>query len=517
MTSSDRPQKPSASWFNWRTRLILITLILLVTGATLEYYIQYSSPPPLRAAGKDFLIKPYLQFGKETDGSGAEIAWASPDDGETRNWQFEIYQRGTATGPVKTMPVIESKPVAIEGLPRFKTFSAAVPTIMTSERDQQYYLRKNGQVVFQATLHRLNYGKAPNQTLRFDVAGDLASGLGSERMVAKELFNSRPNFVVIPGDIVYNFGRTLEYLDHFFPVYNADQTSLEGVPAIRSTMFIAAPGNHDIEMGARFDTRNLDQFPDGLAYFYLWNQPTNGPQLKRGGPNTSVAHGSAQHLRAFEEAAGDRYPSMANFSLDIANCHFTCMDANPYVNWQDPEMRGWVERDLQAATKRGAQWKFVVFHQASFSSDTHHFLDQQMRVLSDVFERNHVDIVFSGHVHNYQRTYPLHFKPKPAASGALRHPDGSVEGTLQLDKKFDGLKDTHPDGVIYMVTGCGGATMTGGSIAADQKLWQPFTQHFLLQFSFTQCDVEGKRLIVRQIGANGKELDHFEIDKSSGP
>ena len=36
-----------------------------------------------------------------------------------------------------------------------------------------------------------------------------------------------------------------------------------------------------------------------------------------------------------------------------------------------------------------------------------------MRVIAPILEANHVDIVFSGHVHNYQRSFPLTFAPKP--------------------------------------------------------------------------------------------------------
>ena len=43
-----------------------------------------------------------------------------------------------------------------------------------------------------------------------------------------------------------------------------------GAPLLRSVLFIAAPGNHDIA------DRDLDKNPDGLAYFYYWTQPLNG-------------------------------------------------------------------------------------------------------------------------------------------------------------------------------------------------------------------------------------------------
>ena len=37
------------------------------------------------------------------------------------------------------------------------------------------------------------------------------------------------------------------------------------------------------------------------------------------------------------------------------------------------------------------------------------FNEQQMRLLAGLFESGRVDIVFGGHVHNYQRSFPLRF------------------------------------------------------------------------------------------------------------
>jgi hypothetical protein len=107
---------------------------------------------------------------------------------------------------------------------------------------------------------------------------------------------------------------------------------------------------------------------------------------------------------------GDTYPRMANFSFDYGNAHWTVLDSNPYVDWTNPELRGWAERDLAAARER--TWRFVAFHHPGFNSSKAHLNDQQMRLLADVFEAGGVDVVFSGHVQNYQRTYPLRFTPE---------------------------------------------------------------------------------------------------------
>ena len=79
--------------------------------------------------------------------------------------------------------------------------------------------------------------------------------------------------------MVYEYGLISEYREKFLPVYNADEAApTAGAPLLRSIPFVAAPGNHDTEI------RDLDKYPDALAYFLYWDQPLNGPLGKEGGP-----------------------------------------------------------------------------------------------------------------------------------------------------------------------------------------------------------------------------------------
>ena len=82
-------------------------------------------------------------------------------------------------------------------------------------------------------------------------------------------------------------------------------------------------------------------------------------------------------------------------------------------------------------------------------------------LIAPILETGKVDIVFAGHVHNYQRTYPLTFAPDNFGSqlvaGANNIRTGkTVNGRWTLDKDFNGKKNTKPNGVIYIVTGAGG-------------------------------------------------------------
>ncbi len=273
---------------------------------------------------------------------------------------------------------------------------------------------------------------------------------------------------------------------------------------------MAAPGNHDIAH------RDLAKTPDGLAYFYYWLQPLNGPMGKEGDALVAPVPGPAEHKKAFLDVAGDAFPRMANFSFDYGNAHWTVLDANPTVDWSSSSLQEWVASDLDAA--KTATWRFVSFHQPGFNSSKKHFDEQQMRVLAPIFEAGRVDVVFNGHVHNYQRSYPMHFAPDAQSSGAeasgTRKKSRHVDGKWTLDKKFDGQADTTPDGVIYLVTGAGGQHLYNPEQQDDPASWQEFTfKHVSKVHSLTVADIDGSTATIRQLTASGDEVDRFVITK----
>jgi hypothetical protein len=259
--------------------------------------------------------------------------------------------------------------------------------------------------------------------------------------------------------------------------------------------------------------------------------PLNGPYKTPRATNTPTMRGDSALVRSLASAMRGRYPQMANYSFDFGNAHWTVLDANVYMDWTDPVLRNWVARDIAAAAARGTTWKFVMFHQPGFNSSKTHFTEQQMRLVADIFEQQGVDVVFTGHVHNYQRSYPLKFlvkldgDPKVAKDGALHAPRDysgqlpfTLDGDYTFDKTFDGVTRTRPEAPIYIVTGAGGAGLYTPEQTGKRDSWQPFTAKFIAdKFSFSVVDIDGSRLTFRQLAADGAEIDRFVITKPERP
>jgi hypothetical protein len=244
----------------------------------------------------------------------------------------------------------------------------------------------------------------------------------------------------------------------------------------------------------------------------------NGPVGKEGGPLVAPVTGPCANKKAFTDAAGEAFPRMANFSFDYGDAHWTVLDANATVDWTAPELQEWVARDLAAA--KGACWRFVSFHQPGFQSSKTHFHEQYMRILAPIFEAGKVDVVFNGHVHNYQRTYPMRFVPSAINEAAPIMKDGKpsktrhVDGKWTLDKSFNGRSDTTPEGVIYVVTGAGGQHLYNPEQQDDPASWQEFTfKHVSKIHSLTLAEVDGSTVTIRQLTPECEEVDRFVITK----
>ena len=338
-----------------------------------------------------FLVKPYLQPGHSVAAGKVVLMWHTADSDSS--WTVET--RAAADGPWQAFAKAPSSVrIAVPTIEPHRVYHLSL-TGLEPGKKFGYRLKQDGKVVFEAE------GRSPrsaNEKQRFVVFGDCGANSPEQRAIAYQTFLAKPHYVMITGDIVYEKGLISEYRSNFWPIYNAETASpSEGAPLLRSTLFLACPGNHDIA------SRNLEKTPDGLAYFYYWFQPLNGPVAAEGSALVAPVVGPEETKKAFLAGAGKAFPRMANFTLDYGNVHWTVLDANATVDWTDRELQSWVAKDLESA--QGSTWRFVSFHQPGFSSSKTHFDEQYMRILAPVFEAGKVDLVFSGHVHNYRRSF----------------------------------------------------------------------------------------------------------------
>ena len=464
---------------------------------------------PIDPASSLFLIKPIIQLGTAHTATtdGIAIVWnVAAETGikwAARIRSLDIQGAEANALSVSSIDIPELAPVGAH-----VQYTAIVSGMSHGERFT-YDIMRNDQVVFTASAASPKPRGAP---FRFVAVGDIGEGNPGEAKVFYQISKFNPDFVVIPGDLAYKRGRFSENLKFVYPVTNSDTASPEtGAPLMRSTLFAACPGNHDCGRPKLGDIANFDEYPDLLAFFYLWSQPLNGPYVGsvKGVSDVQPLVGEQTKQDAFLKASAGRYPRMGNFSFDYGDSHWLFLDANEHMDWSTEDLREWVRRDLSTTSMR---WKFVVFHQPAFTSHTRHRVEQRMRLLVDIFQDTGVDLCINGHAHWYERMFPLKFFIKRHADEQVMDPTTPVDGDFQIDRSFDGASNTRPDGVIYLVSGAGGANLHTTSAPVGNL--EPFTYKIVAdRYSFTVVDMDSNTMIVRQISEDGEEIDRFTVHK----
>jgi hypothetical protein len=384
---------------------------------------------------------------------------------------------------------------------------------------QKYYYRVRGNGTALAEGY-FTTRQSRGRRIRFVSFGDNSYGDISDRAIAFQTYRQNPDFVMNCGDNVYESGTDDEYQRYFFPVYNADVAALRvGAPLLRSVPFYTVIANHDVQdKDARgHEIADFTRNPDALGYYTAMHLPLNGPEAPA---YPTPTMGAAERIAVFRECAGNRFPRMANYSFDYGDVHFLCIDSNRYGDPNDPALQGWMAADL---AKTDAIWKFVVFHHPPFNVGNEHYVVQHMRVLAPLLEAHGVDIVLSGHEHNYQRARPIRFMPAGRGKSAdIGAPDRRVPGTFTIDRTFDGISNTRADGVLYIVTGAGGKHLYDPGFTDRPERWTHADDNHVDyvvkmvtdRHSLSVFDVDGGRLTMKQIDEAGREIDRMVVTKS---
>lgn len=211
-----------------------------------------------------FLEKPYLQLGDAPKLSASEsLALVGTPEILRHNGPSKCAPRRTKRGAQsgnrwsQTVSAPAGEP-AVAGKNGAKKDAPASPAIephlvyrarvtnLVPGQEFHYRVLKAAHPVFDATGRTR---KSAGQPYRFVLFGDSGQGTPAENAVAYQAYLAKPDFIFIPGDIVYGAGRISEYRTRFFPSYNADEPSAtNGAPLLRSVPSIAAPGNHDTDL-----------------------------------------------------------------------------------------------------------------------------------------------------------------------------------------------------------------------------------------------------------------------------
>jgi len=263
----------------------------------------------------------------------------------------------------------------------------------------------------------------------FVVIGDTQSNPAVSAVIATHAWAARPDFAVIAGDLVGTGPNKAHWTKQFFPSMK---------PLIERVAFFPVLGNHEQDAKFYYDYVSL---PDPEFYY-------------------TFVYGNAQ---------------------------FFMLDSNREVG-PGSDQYAWLEKQLAACQ---SEWKFVVYHHPSYSSDENDYGDMwkgrsthgdlRVRRLVPLYDRYGVDIVWNGHIHSYERTWPLR-----------------------------GNKVSDDPGTTYIVTGGGGGGLeTPGPI-------RPFFQNYVRRgHHYCFVAVAGRRLEFKAFDVENRLYDVLTIEKKA--
>lgn len=226
-------------------------------------------------------------------------------------------------------------------------------------------------------------GSMPGTGVKVAIVGDTQDHPETNHQVANSIFAERPDSVMIVGDLV-GMGWKKEQWEHDF--FASMRPMLDHVP------LLPVIGNHD---------RNA------RIYYDLMSVPA--PEY------------------CYTYTTGD--------------VQFFVIDTNRDVRPGSPQYQ-WLEAALMSST---AKWKVAAHHHPPYSSDNDDYGDSNIeptadgevdvRPLCTLYDKYNVDFCFSGHIHCYERTYPIkNGKVVPQSSGTVYMVVGGGGGDLETPK-----------------------------------------------------------------------------------
>lgn len=249
---------------------------------------------------------------------------------------------------------------------------------LASDTDYPYSLRINGELVGEGRVRTV-----PRSTrkLSFMVIGDYGNGSESQYAIADAMrieMERRANsdnpvrFVLTTGDNIYST-RVLGVFPKSTGLHDRDWREKFFLPyqaLLKSIPFYPTLGNHDMKMAHRRDGGEVGTYLDN--FFFPVDTTQRYYSFAVGGFVEFFALDS--NTMSVDETSGDLGPNGKQYQ--------------------------WLAHELAVSR---APWKIAYFHHPPFSAGpTHHGNLKQLQSIMNLFSRYKVQVVFSGHEHNFQ-------------------------------------------------------------------------------------------------------------------
>lgn len=359
----------------------------------------------------------------------------------------------------------------------------------------------------QATDEGANSGDADVDASAFEVLiyGDFGADANAEYTRAYLGNLSRPiDFVFHIGDVAYADNAWLSlstFLGDFYEeLYNQWMNSL--APVLTNVPYMVLVGNHEAECHSPSCFFAPESVQRRWSNYSAFNSRFRMPSNESGGARNmwySFDHGPVHFVALSTET---------DFANAPRNTFLEGDEFSDYGHFGD--QLAWLENDLKAAnaSRQATPWVVVGMHRAMYTllaSDADGKPTGTSAALQAAFEelfiKYAVDVVVAGHVHAYERHYPI-ARGERVADGVSA--DGSVYAS--------------PKAPVYIVTGAAGNSEGHDSEASNATTvaWNAVSdgKHYGISSLTVNRTALAFSLIGTEASSSGTILDAFTITKA---
>ena len=199
-------------------------------------------------------------------------------------------------------------------------------------------------------------------------------------------------------------------------------------------------------------------------------------------------------------------PGSNNYSFDYRRIHFTILDTGgdkgEGLFSTGSEAYKFLAEDLRKSAQNATtQWRIVLLHRPVYASLNSGHASNALIIdgMHPLLDRYNVDLVVNGHIHAYERTYPIMYN-----EGDSSRPIKTVRGNVSA---FD-----DPDGEIFLTVGEGGYSHS--KWIGNNPSWVAYRDDNNYGFMKVTFSSDGKSLSGYYLkSSDGSSLDSFSIKK----